>query len=223
MGLFSFVGGLLGGGSAKKASRKAMEAQVAAAEKGMAEQRRQYDQTRADFEPFRLSGTTALGRLNDLVGTNGAEPQDEAIAALRASPFYQRLYGAGEEAVLANASATGGLRGGNTGASLYRLGEGTLMDTIDRQLASYGGLAGMGMGATESVANFGQQRANNVTGLLGQIGNAQATNHLTRGGINAGMWKSAGSFADQVAGSFIGAGGMPGGQSFNLSKFMGGF
>lgn len=223
MGIFSFVGGLLGGRAAKKGSKKAMQAQVAAMEKGIAEQQRQYDLTRADFEPFRATGVKALGGLGDLTGTNGAGAQQAAIDALRASPFYQSLFANGQESLLQTAAATGGLRGGNTQGALADFGRDTLMQTIERQLASLGGLAGMGMGATEAVGNFGANKAGAVTNLLVGQGQARAANHLTRAGINAGMWKSAGNFLDDVVGAAVGAGAGPGGAPFNLSKFLGSF
>ena len=209
MGLFSFVGGLLGGGSAKKAAKYAARAQEKMFREGIAEQRRQFDLTRSDFAPYLSTGTTGLSQLGDLVGINGGDKQGAAIEALKASPFYQSLFRNGEEALLQNASATGDLRGGDMKRSLADFGADTLMSTIERQLASLGGLAGMGMGATESVANFGQNKANAVSGLLGNIGQAQAGMHLARGGINNAMWKSAGSFADQLVSAFMpGGGGM---------------
>lgn len=217
MGLFSFVGGLFGGGAQKKASRRAERAMVDAYNRGIDVQEKQFAQTRADFEPWRQEGIDGLSGLGDLVGTNGGEKQNLAIEQLKASPFYQQLFGAGEEAVLQNASATGGIRGGNTQGALADFGRDTLMQTIERQLASLGGLAGMGMGATESVANFGQNRANAVTQLLGNIGGAKASGALFRGGVNAQMWNNAGSFLDQAASAF-----MPGGGGLG-SLFKGGF
>lgn len=208
MGLFSFVGGLLGGGSKKKASKKAEAALIAAYEKGIAEQQRQFDTTRADFAPYRDTGTEALDQLGGLVGLDGADEQSAAIEALRASPFYQQLYSNGEEALLQTGSATGGMRGGNMQRGLADFGADTLMQTIERQLSSLGGLAGMGMGATESVANFGARKADAITQLLGQQGQARASGLLTRGGINAANWQNAGSFLDDTISSFLPGGSM---------------
>lgn len=209
MGLFSAIGGLLGGGSQKKAINKATKAQTEAMNKAIAEQQRQFDLTRADFAPWQAEGKTGLAQLGDLVGTHGAEAQGSAIEALKASPFYQSLFRTGEEAVLQNASATGGLRGGNTERSLADFGSDTLMATIERQLSSLGGLAGMGMGATESVANFGAGKANAVSGLLKDIGSAKASGALAKGGINAQMWSNAGSILDGIASALMpGGGGM---------------
>lgn len=209
MGLFSFVGGLLGAGSQKKAVKKATKAQVAAMDRAIAEQRRQFDVTQANFQPYRDVGGKGLAGLGDLVGVNGGDPQAAAIAALRESPFFKSLFRHGEEAVLQNASATGGIRGGNTQASLYEMGEDTLSRTIQQQLASLGGLAGLGMGATNAVANFGARASDNVSGFLKGQGDARASGALAIGGINNQMWNNAGSFLDSVVTAFLpGGGGM---------------
>src|SRR5436190_12435694 len=125
------IGNMFGGAQAKKASKKAAKAQIAGMEKGIEEQRRQFDVTSGYFEPYRQQGQQALGQYGDLLGTGGGAAQQAAIEQLRQSPFYQSLYRNGEESVLQNASATGGLRGGNTERSLYELGEDTLARTLD--------------------------------------------------------------------------------------------
>ena len=140
MGLFSLIGGIIGGGKAKKASKKATQAMVDAYNRGIDVQNQQFETTRADFAPWRTTGTTALSQLGDLVGTNGADEQAAAIDQLKASPFYQRLFGQGQDAVLAAASATGGMRGGDTQRGLYDAGVDTLMDVYNRQLSSLGGV-----------------------------------------------------------------------------------
>lgn len=77
MGLFSFAGSLLGGGSQKKAAKKAADAQVKAAQAAIDEQRRQFDVTRSDFSPYLSSGSGALSEINDLLGiSGGGDPVD---------------------------------------------------------------------------------------------------------------------------------------------------
>lgn len=223
MGLFSTIGGLIGGKKQKKAIKKATKQQVEYLNKAIDEQHRQFDTTHADFQPYRDVGYKGLGELGDLVGVNGGDKQGAAIEALKASPFYQQLYKTGEEATLQNASATGGIRGGNTERGLADFGADTLMQTIDRQLSNLGGLAGMGMGATNAVANFGQHSTDAVSQLLGQIGGAKAAGTIQRGNISAGMWQNAGGLLDQAVSAAIGAGAGPGGASFNFGQFMGGF
>lgn len=210
MGLFSLIGGLIGGGKQKKASRRAEQAQLDYLNRALDEQRRQYDDTVQRFEPYNNLGRASLGPLGDLIGTNGNEAQASAIEALRNSPFYQSLYRNGEEALLANASATGGIRGGNTQTGLYNLAEDTLANTIDRQIGAYGGLASMGLGGTESLANFGANKANAVSNILGQQGQVRAGGLLTRGGITAGQFNNIGSFLDSAVSSFLPSGGIGG-------------
>lgn len=68
MGIFSFLGGIIGGSKAAKASKKATAAQVQAQQLAIDEQRRQYDLSRSDFSPYLNTGTQALGAQRDLLG-----------------------------------------------------------------------------------------------------------------------------------------------------------
>ena len=207
MGLFSLIGGIFGGNSQKKGAAYATKEMVAAADRGIAETRRQYDVTRADYQPYLTAGTQALSGMSGLLGLGGGEQQAMAIDALKTSPLYQSLYRNGEEALLQNAAATGGIRGGNTARGLADFGADTLASTIQQQLANLGGVAGMGMGATNSVSGFGAQASGNVVNLLGQQGAARAGNHLIRGGVNAQNWKNGGNFLDEIVKSLAMGGG----------------
>jgi hypothetical protein len=203
VGLFSIIGGIFGAGSAKKASRRAEQAQIEAARLGIEETRRQFDLTRADYEPARALLAPSLDRLGNLIGTNGAEDQSAALQALQGSPELAAIMRNGEDAILANASATGGLRGGNTQDALSRFRGDSFASLIQQQIQRLGGMAGLGMGATDSVSAFGANASNNITGLLGQQGQARAQGLLTRGGINAGLWNNIGSGLDSMANKAI--------------------
>ena len=204
IGLFSLIGGFLGGKQQAKASKEAARIQAAATEKGIAESARQYDQTREDYQPFRDLGYSGIEGFSDLVGLGGAQAQQGAINRLRESPLYQSLYGNGRDSILAAASATGGLRGGNTNASLYRLGEDTLSNVIQQQLANYAGTIGIGSGATDAVAGFGARAVENQNVMRQQGAAAQAQSALVRGGIAAQNWNNIGGFADDAIGSIFG-------------------
>jgi hypothetical protein len=198
MGLFSFLGGLAGGSSAKKASRAAEAAQLGYLDSALGETRRQFDITHEDFAPYQETGTEALGQQGDLLGLNGPEAQAAAIARLQESPMYGSLYRTGEEAVLQNASATGGLRGGNTQRGLADFGADTLSRVILEQLQQLGGLSGRGMQAVGNEGALGANNAAQIAQLLGQQGQVRSGGLLTRGGINSGMWGNAGSFLDSL-------------------------
>lgn len=192
-GIIKGVTGLIGGNKQAKATKQAAQLEFDAAMKGIAEQARQFDTTRADFAPYQKAGADALDSFRTLLGLDGAEGQASAISALRETPLYKSLYGSGEEAVLANASATGDLRGGDTKRSLYELGEDTLARLIERQLGGYGDLIGVGTGASGTVGNFGANAVAQQNALRGQGAGAQAQSALIRGGIAGQNWANIGT------------------------------
>lgn len=211
IGLFSaiggIVGGLLGGNSAKKSADKAAQLQYDAAIAGINASDRQFDITREDYAPFRQLGVDAAPMLGDLVGTNGADAQNALIEQLKGGPLYGQLVGSGEEALLANASATGGLRGGNTQDALARFRGDTLNSVISNQLSQYSGLVGIGSGATDAVSNFGANAVAQQNALRNQGAGAQAQAQLIRGGINSQNWQNAGSgIGDAIGGAISGGG-----------------
>lgn len=206
MGLFSLIGGIIGGNKQAKASKEAARLQYEATQDGIAESRRQYDLTRGDYQPFRDLGYAALDNFGDLVGINGADAQQSEIDMLRASPLFQSLFDNGQEAILASASATGGIRGGNTQGALADFGRDTLNQVILDQLANYGGAIGIGSGATDAVSSFGARAVENQAGMRERGAAANAQSALVRGGIAAQNWNNFGSFADSAV-SMIGGGG----------------
>ncbi len=222
MGLFSFLGSIVGGGKAKKASRKAEAAQLEYLNKALAEQQRQFDVTRADYEPARSLLAPSVGGLADLVGVNGVEAQQAGMEGVQNSPLLASIIRNGEEAVLQNASATGGIRGGDVQRSLAYFRGDAFANELQAQMQRLAGLTGIGMGATDSVSAFGAANANNLANLYSQQGQVRAGGLLTRGGINSQMWNNLGSFADQaVSAAAGGAGGFgAGGAAFNPLKFV---
>ena len=163
------------------AANRAAGAQTEAANAGIAEQQRQFDSIRALLQPFVQSGTQALGQQGALAGLNGQQAQQEAIAALAAGPEMAALTQTGQNAILQNAAATGGLRGGNTQGALAQFNQQALSSVINDQYGRLGGLAAAGQNAAGGVASAGQNTANNVTQLYGQIGAAQAGGALAGG------------------------------------------
>lgn len=108
--------------------------------------------------------------------TGAGTGQQSAIDALKQSPMYQSLYHNGEQSVLANAAATGGLRGGNADRSLYNLGTDTLAQTIQQQFNNLGQLSGLGENAAAGVGNGLNAAAQAQAG--GILGSANANNGL---------------------------------------------
>jgi len=195
----SIGGSALAAKSQKKAANKAAAVQQASDAQAIAEQRRQYDQTRTDLSPFMQAGQSALGAQGNLLGLNGNDAQGAAISSLQDSPLYQSLFGNGQEALLANASATGGLRGGNTQGALANFGRDTLATVIQSQLANLGGVSQQGQNAAAQVGSFGAGASNNIASLLQSQGQAQAGAALAGGAANAGVATSAASALGALA------------------------
>lgn len=207
MGLFSFIGGIFGGNKQKKAADAAAKLQYDANMAGIAETKRQFDLTRADFQPYQALGAGAAPRLGNLTGINGDEALQTEIDRIMAGPRYQSLLENGRDEMLATASATGGLRGGNYQDAAQRFGRDTLSDEIGRQLAEYAGLVGIGQGASGAVGNFGAAAVRDQNDMRNAGANALAQAKLVRGGIDARNWNNAGSFLDSAVGAFLPGGG----------------
>ncbi len=208
------VGGtsLLGGVLKSSAAGKAANAQADANALGIEEQRRQFEAMRALLEPYVKSGTSAIPGLEgygqygqgaltgqaDILGLNGAGAQGTAISGIENSPLFQSLTRQGEDSILQNASATGGLRGGNTQGALAQFRPAMLNSLIDQQYGRLGGMAGFGSTITQNLVNMGQnaaagtgtaglQSASNISNLYSDTGAARAGGALAQGNAWGGV------------------------------------
>lgn len=197
-GVANVIGGITGANSAANAARRAGDIQSQAAQGGI-------DEIRRLLGPFIGAGTQALGSQQALLGLSGPEAQAAAIQALQQSPFFTSQLAIGENRILQNASATGGLRGGNTQAALAQFAPQLLSQTIQQQLANLGGIAGSGQNAATGAAS-------GIAGLLGQQGAAQAGAQLAQGQRAGNIFGSALQLGGLVAGGLGGGlGGLLGG------------
>lgn len=122
----SIAGGLLGSSSAKSASKPQAKATKAA----IAEERRQYEVSRADLEPWREAGGSAINRLSTLLGLDGS---DTVAGKLKSDPRFQELF-AGQKAVYDAAHREKYGIGLEEGESWY-LNRGDVKERLDKQFA----------------------------------------------------------------------------------------
>lgn len=200
------AGSALSASQQRKAAARAGDAQTQAAYAQMEQQQAQFDKIRELLQPYVNTGTNANQALGNLLGTGGNQAQQEAISQLQQSPLYTSQLRAGENAILQNASATGGLRGGNTQAALGRFAPALLASTIQNQVGNLSALSNQGLTAAGGVSSGLGNLANANSAALGNIGQAQAGSALAAGNANA-------QFANGLAGA-IGTG---------LGAFGGGF
>jgi len=198
----SLLGGLVQGNSAKQASK----AQTQAAQQGIDEQRRQFEESKRILSPYTMAGTEAIGGLRPyaeagvgaleqqqiLLGLRGREAQQAAIQQLEQGAGFQAQVRQGEEALLQRGSATGGLRGGNIQAALAQFRPQMLQQAIEEQYGRLGGMTALGQTTTQNIAQLGQasaagqsaaglQTGANIANLFGQQGAARAGARMAEG------------------------------------------
>lgn len=195
------VGGAVAANSAKKSANKAADAQVQAAQLGVDESRRQFDAMQGLMSPYVDAGGKALADQRALLGMNGSVEQADMISGIQNGPQYTAMMQQGENAMLQNASATGGLRGGNLQESLAQFRPQLLNQLIQQQYSNLGGMTSMGQNAAAGVGNAGMQTGMNIANLYGQQGQAQAGAALANGRANSQMINTATS----AFGQFMGA------------------
>lgn len=209
------VGGLLSSNAQSSAADKAANAQINAANTGASaqvqstqlgidEQRRQFDAVRQLLAPYASAGTGALSAQQGLLGLNGAPAQQSAIDALQNSPAFTSMTRSGENAILQNASATGGLRGGNVQGALAQFRPALLAQLIQQQFQNLGGITSLGQNAAAGVGNAGMNTGNAISGLLGNQGNALNAAAQQAGAAQAGGALANGRAQAQAFGSLGG-------------------
>lgn len=175
-------------GQVSSAQDKALGAQERATRASIEEQRRQFDEVRELLSPYVEAGDTALSQQLSLIGLGGEEEQRQAIEQLEASPQFEALTRQGEEAILQGASATGGLRGGNTQAALAQYRPQVLSGLIESQYNKLGGLANVGQSSAAGVGAAGQQTGSAISNLLQQQGASQASAAIAQGQTQANRY-----------------------------------
>lgn len=165
-GIKGVVGGLTGS-SAAKATEKGAETAAAA----QTEELNYLKEINKLPQEYREQ---ALTQLAGGVGIGGGPGQEEMIERAKASPLYEAIMGgqqAGEEAIMRQAGATGGLRSGNVQSALAdfssNLQNQALLQSYEEQKQGLRGLAGLDTG-TSQIANLiggiGQTKAAGITG-----------------------------------------------------------
>ena len=201
--MIAMIGGSVGSAVIQSNSaRSAAGAQTEAAEKGIEEQRRQFDLIQGLLEPYVGAGESALLQQMALGGMSGPEAQQAAIAAIEGGQEFETLTRSGEEAILQQASATGGLRGGNVQSSLAQFRPQVLSSLINQQYSRLGGLATAGQNAAVGTGNAGMQTGANIAELYGQQGAAAAGSALASGQAWGNVLGSVGQYAGGISSGY---------------------
>lgn len=194
-----------------------------------------FDQTQANEAPYLNAGTNALPTLLNGIGagggnTTGTGPLNAAypteqpftLANFQNSPGYQFQLQQGENAVLNNASATGGVNSGNTLKALTQFGQGVANQDYWNAYNAYNNqylqnynqytanqnqkfnqlqtITGSGQNAAVNLGtvatNVGQSIGNNIT----SAGNASAAGQVASGNAITGAISGT---ANSVSNNFL--------------------
>lgn len=155
-----------------------------------------------------------FGQTEGRAAPTGFDAQQQYISQLENSPMFQALARQGEQGILQNASATGGLRGGNVQGALAQFRPAMLNQQIQQQLANFSGIASLGQNAAAGVGNAGLQTGQNIAGLMQDSGQAQAFGAIGQaralsGGISGVGTQLINAFGGGLNGGFGGGLNMP--------------
>jgi hypothetical protein len=185
-----------------KAAKSAGQLQYDASQAGVAETRAAREEMRGLLQPYVAAGGPALQAQMAALGLSGPEAQQEYVAQQEQSPFFQALSAQGEDAIRQNASATGGLRGGNIQGALAQFRPALLNQFLEQQYGRLGGMTSLGQQSAAGVGTAGMQSAGSIADLLAQGGAARAGAKLG----SASAWQQSLNLPAQFAGMAIGRG-----------------
>lgn len=186
------VSAVAGAGSAiigANASNKAAQVQSDAATYAADLQQKQFEQTRADFAPWREAGGAAIGSLAQML-----QPGYDHTT----SPGYQFRLSEGMRAVENSAASKGMLMSGGTLKDLTRFGQGVAADDFNQQFNRTASVAAGGQQANTTLGALGAQSAYQQGDALQNAANARASGYV--GSANA--WGNALGGIGQLAGMY---------------------
>lgn len=166
----SIGGSLIKGSSANKAAAY----QTDAANRAIEEARAARAEMRQLLEPYTAAGVPALQAQMSALGLAGPEAEAAYVTQQEQSPIFRALARQGEEAMLQQASATGGLRGGNIQGALAQYRPSLLNQFLQQRFTNLGGLTSLGQRSAAGVGAAGMESSQQVGTLLGDIGAAKA-------------------------------------------------
>jgi hypothetical protein len=174
-------GAVIGGVMQNNASGKAADAAAGGSKDAMMMQLLMQKKLEKLLKPYNNAGVAGLGGQLDLLGLNGNDAQAASISALEKSPQFTSLIKSGENALLQNASATGGLRGGNTSAALAQFRPQMLSQIIESQYGKLAGLSALGENAAAQTGNNMTNSTNQISGLMANAGLIQGQGIIAQG------------------------------------------
>lgn len=179
--------GAYGASQQAKAGKAGANAQAQANAASIEEQRRQFDLSRQDQQPFMEAGYDALRRQNQALSGDFSGFQD--------SPDYAYALQQSLQGQERGAAARGGFMGGGADADRIALAQGLASQNFNNYWDRLAGRAGQGQGAAQNLAGYGASMAGNIGQNLQNTAAARASSYAN----SANAW---GNFGNQALGAF---------------------
>jgi hypothetical protein len=186
------IGGSIISGNAARSAANASAAGDAAA---IAEQRREYDQTRKDQMPWLTTGGSALGQLARIYGLDYVDSSGNkqtgngqmATGDFYKSPDYNFRMSEGIKGLDASAAANGYLDSGATRKAAIKYAGNLASGEFNNYANRLAGLAGVGQTAATNDAQAGQHYADSYANLVTNAANTRASSYLAAGQANSNL------------------------------------
>lgn len=150
------------------------------------------------LQGYAQPGMAAQGLQADYAGANGLQAQQAAYNNFQSSPGQQFLLEQAERALLRNASAMGGLGGGNVKQELQRQAMGLAQQDFQNQFNNLGAVGDRGMqaaqlqtGLRDSAGNYASQAGAQGASLQNTAMNANAGIQQSAIGADASTYNNA--------------------------------
>lgn len=203
MGFISkFVGSITGANQAAAGQQAAAQTQANSAQAGIDSQEKMFAALQQALAPYTQAGTGAIGAYQNLSGLGGQAAQQTAIDSIQNGAQFQAMNQQGQNAILQNSAATGGLRGGNTQAALAQFSPQLLQSLVQQTLGNYGNIAQLGQASAAGVGSGGLQSANSISNLLQQQGAATAGGQISAGNLAGTNFNGLLKLGSSIAGFF---------------------
>jgi hypothetical protein len=220
------LGSLIKGGIGLIGANQAAKAQEKAGGQALAMQKRMHQEQRADQQPFRQAGLSALAGMQD-----ADFQRDFGASDFQADPGYEFRLAQGQKALERSKAASGILGSGGTLKALTDYAQGVASQEYgnaydrfnadrDRRFGRLSGIAGMGQNATNQMGQASANYGNNYGNIAMGLGDVRANKIGAQAGILGGFISDVQQQA--MDGMTMGmSGGMGGGGLGGLGKMSG--
>jgi hypothetical protein len=172
------VGALGSAAIGASAASKAGKAQVAAADKGVEEQRAAREEMRRLLEPYVAAGGPALEAQMGALGLRGTEAQQAYVAEQEQSPIFQALKRSKKNPFYRTPQQLADFVAAIFKAHWLSSALHLLNQFLTQQYDRLGGMTALGQQSAAGVGTSGMQSAGAIADLFGQAGAARAGSAL---------------------------------------------